>query len=99
MSGVSNSPKEQRARIIAHLQKGPLTTLQARIELNIMYPSTRVMELREEGHWIEKITVVVPSEGGKLKRVARYSLVPDGARMPSSMVARLARLAMQRGGR
>lgn len=91
MGGLFNTAKEQRARILERLRQGPLTTSQARSELGVMHPATRVMELRKQGYWIEKLTVVEVADGGQSHQVARYSLVPDGARMPPSLFARMLR--------
>ena len=46
-NGSSNAAAAQRARILAHLQAGrPLTTIQARRELDVLHPCARVLELR-----------------------------------------------------
>lgn len=40
----------QRNRILDWLRKQPLTTFQARNELDVMHPSARIMELKALGH-------------------------------------------------
>lgn len=46
----STDAASQRQRLLAWLQASPLTTLQARQQLDIMHPAARVQELRERGH-------------------------------------------------
>jgi hypothetical protein len=65
---------QQRARLLLWLQTSPLTTIQARQELDIMHPAARIQELREAGHNI--ITNWIASDTGKAKhRIARYVLL------------------------
>ncbi|MDI1278515.1 helix-turn-helix domain-containing protein [Methylobacter sp.] len=72
----STDSNQQRARILAHLQLSPLTTLQARQELDILHPAARIQELREAGHNI--ITHWATSDTGKAKhRVACYVLLVE----------------------
>ena len=42
----------QRLRLLERLQHGPVSTFEAREELNIMMPAARVKELRNLGHEI-----------------------------------------------
>lgn len=77
---ITNTTSEaQRARLLAaliHAQGRGVTTIEARTELNIMHPGGRVMELRDEGHRIEKFTVTLFDERGrKHSGVARYVLI------------------------
>ena len=69
-----NSAEAQRARLLDALRIGPVTTLEARRELDIMAPAARVMELRGLGHQIATIWARQPTHCGKLHRVARYVL-------------------------
>lgn len=73
-----NSTAAQRARIFDRLQRQPLTTLQARAELDVMHPAARVMELRSLGHEIITQRTQEHSEAGELHCVARYVLMPAG---------------------
>lgn len=75
---MGNSASEQRRKILEALSRGPLSTLEARRNLDIMHPGGRVLELRKQGvnivtHWSKE-----PTEGGKLHRVARYVLLSSG---------------------
>ena len=71
-----NSASSQRERILAALRQGPVTTIFARRDLDIMMPTTRVHELRHrEGcnihtHWAHR-----PTDAGVLHRVAEYVLL------------------------
>jgi len=69
-----NSSAAQRARILAHLQQQPLTTLQARADLDVMHPAARVMELRGQGHEIITHRTYEFSEVGERHCVAQYVL-------------------------
>jgi hypothetical protein len=49
----STKASSQRQRILDHLRNhGPLTTLAARRELDVMHPAARVQELRARGYRI-----------------------------------------------
>ena len=67
----------QRQRILAWLRERPLTTLQARKELDIMHPAARVQELRELGNRIITYWHVTHSDSGTKHRVGRYVLLAN----------------------
>ena len=46
------SASSQRVRLLERLQRGPVDTITARTELNVLHPAARVQELREAGHHI-----------------------------------------------
>jgi hypothetical protein len=70
-----NSAASQRNRILYHLRHaGPLTTLQARHQLDCMHPGMRICELRKSGHPIATVWVNDVTPEGRLHRVARYIL-------------------------
>lgn len=73
-AAFDNSAESQRQRLLSHLYQDPLTTLQAREQLDIMAPAARVMELRKRGYDIETVWVWDLSPCGKPHRVARYIL-------------------------
>lgn len=72
-----NCAAAQRDRILCALSKGPLTTLQARRELDTLHPAARIQELREQGHLITTVWVWDFSASGVAHRVARYVLTPE----------------------
>ncbi|OIQ80991.1 hypothetical protein GALL_372520 [mine drainage metagenome] len=74
-NGSPNAAAAQRARILAHLQRGqPLTTIQARRDLDVLHPGARLMELRRAGWPIVMTWVREATDAGRLHRVGRYWL-------------------------
>lgn len=67
----------QRQAVLARLHCGPMTTLQARQELDIMHPAARVMELRGLGFNIITHRAWEESDAGQEHRVARYVLLAE----------------------
>ena len=66
----------QQARVLAWLMtKGPLTTLAARRELDVLHPAGRVKELREQGHDIFTFWRTETTNQGRPHRVAEYILL------------------------
>ncbi|WP_020484537.1 helix-turn-helix domain-containing protein [Methylomonas sp. MK1] len=76
VNGYSTDTASQRQRILDWLHSSPLTTLQARKELDIMHPAARVQELKQCGHNI--VTHWTTDSAGKAKhRVASYVLFAE----------------------
>ncbi|MFM0543997.1 helix-turn-helix domain-containing protein [Paraburkholderia strydomiana] len=74
---TSNSVADQRARLLEALETGPLTTIEIRRDLDIMMPAARVWELRHRlGKDIAMVWTDRPTDGGRMHRVALYSLLP-----------------------
>ena len=71
------SVQSQRKRILDWLATSPLTTLQARTELDIMHPAARVQELKAQGNNICTHWETVDTGKGK-HRVASYVLLSGG---------------------
>lgn len=72
---AGNDVAVQRDRILEVLQAGhSLTTLEARRELDVLMPATRIFELREAGHPVEKVMVDAMTDAGVRHKVARYFL-------------------------
>lgn len=66
----------QQRRLLTRLQQGPIDTLLARRELNILMPAARVKELREQGHDIHTRRITITDEYGHTHHgVALYTLV------------------------
>jgi len=76
---MSNSAADQRQRLLQELRQRPLSTIDARRELDIMHPAARIQELKERGENITTYWSKEPTECGKLHRVARYVLLSIGA--------------------
>lgn len=70
------SAAAQRARLLDALRCGPVTTLEARRNLDVLHPAMRVCELRREGYRIETVRVPQATESGKDHNVAKYVLLP-----------------------
>lgn len=72
---IDTSARAQRARLLAALQKGAVTTLDARGELNVFVPGVRIFELRQEGHPIvTRLVALLDDQGRPHRRVAQYSM-------------------------
>lgn len=67
-----NNTEIQMFRLLAELRKRPLTTLQARRELDIMHPAARVQKLRERGHNI--ITELSVIEGHRNSNLNPFAI-------------------------
>ena len=74
-----NSTQAQRNRLLDALRCGPITTVEARRNLDIMMPASRIFELREDGFQIETVWVWQVTDANNAHRVARYVLMPVGA--------------------
>lgn len=77
-NGYSTDTASQRKRILDWLQSSPLTTLQARKELDVMHPAARVQELRARGYNIV-LNWVVEYTGKAKHRIGQYVLFAGGA--------------------
>lgn len=70
----SNSADAQRARLLAALRCRPISTIDARRELDILHPAGRVLELRRAGVPVLTYWVTEPTDCGRDHRIARYTL-------------------------
>jgi hypothetical protein len=64
----------QRARLLDHLRRTGITTLEARGRLGIMHPGGRIFELRARGWRIVTTWRRIADEAGRVHRIARYEL-------------------------
>ncbi len=65
----------QRARLLDRLHLGPVDTITARSELNVMAPAPRIKELRDAGHPIYTHRITRTDDQGRTHRsVALYYL-------------------------
>ena len=70
------SAEAQRKRLIDALRCGPVTTIEARHNLDILMPAARVHELKHShGFDIQTIRVRQETDCGKLHSVAKYVLM------------------------
>lgn len=70
-----NSSHDQRQRLLEALHRRPVSTLEARKEMDVLHPAARVMELRKQGipvetHWTTQDTI-----DGRPHKVASYVLM------------------------
>ncbi|ULX55234.1 hypothetical protein A9P79_25700 [Cupriavidus taiwanensis] len=75
MTAHDNSSHAQRLRLLEALRAGPVDTVYAYRQLDILHAPRRIFELRQAGHdialtWVDRLT-----EQGKWHRVGVYSLV------------------------
>lgn len=76
---LSSSASAQRARLLARLQHGPVDTITARRELNILMPAARIKELRERGHPILAQRISMTDDQGRTHHgIALYYLPQTG---------------------
>jgi len=82
---MDNSREGQRLAILKHLyEHGAFTTLQARDELGIMSPASRVLELREQGHRIITHWTTSVDRTGTKHREAKYVLFNRDKKAPTT---------------
>lgn len=79
MASAKNSAEAQRGRLLAALVRGPVDTVRAYRELDILHVPRRVFELRKQGYdistqWAERYT-----EAGEPHRVGVYVLGGAGS--------------------
>lgn len=73
----SNDSAAQREKLYERLLFAPITTIEARRDLDILMPAARIFELRERGHRIDKVWTWERTACGKMHRVALYALRKD----------------------
>ncbi|MDE2254177.1 MAG: hypothetical protein KGL42_07940 [Betaproteobacteria bacterium] len=74
---LPNTSSARRARLLAALRRGPITTIRARAELDVLGVAQRTLELRKAGHQIATLWKHEPTESGRLHRVALYALLQE----------------------
>ena len=73
------SAEAQRKRLIDALQCGPITTIEARRNLDILMPAARIHELKHRhGQNIQKYWIEQETDNGRKHRVAKYVLMVGG---------------------
>jgi len=78
-SSLGTSTHAQRARLLSWLEAGPIDTITARRELNILAPAARVKELKERGHSIISQRISMTDEQGRTHHgIALYYLTHTG---------------------
>jgi len=73
---TANGVAAQRSRLMDELlQRGSVTTLSARREIDVLHVAARIMELRQAGHRIDTVWTTDTTSEGHKHRVAKYVLV------------------------
>ncbi len=75
---LSSSSQQQRKRLLEALKIKPITTIEAREELDIFHPAARVQELRAQGYKIATHRETIETSKGIHDRVGRYVLLNGG---------------------
>ena len=76
----NTSTHAQRSRLLERLRLGPIDTITARHELNVMMPAARIKELRDKGHTIKTHRLTLTDEQGRPHHgVALYFLTQQEA--------------------
>ena len=71
----NTSTEAQRARLLAWLKPGPIDTITARRELNILAPAARIIELRFAGYPINTQRITLTDDQGRTHNgIALYFL-------------------------
>lgn len=75
--GLNNTTAlAQRHRLLERLKSGPIDTLLARRELNILMPAARIKELKDQGHEIHPQYITITDEHGHTHHgIALYTLI------------------------
>lgn len=80
-SNLGVSAFAQRKRLLNRLERGPIDTIAARRDLNIMMPAARIRELRKAGYLIRTTRVARRDDlGREHSHVAMYSLCLEAVR-------------------
>ena len=70
------SAEAQRRRLIDALRCGPITTIEARRNLDILMPAARIHELKHlHGFDIQTVRVRQETDSGKMHSIAKYVLM------------------------
>lgn len=73
------SAEAQRKRLIDALRCGPITTIEARRNLDILMPAARIHELKHlHGFDIQTFRVRQKTDSGRLHSIAIYVLIVGG---------------------
>ena len=73
----ANSTDAQCQRLISELRAGPITTVRARHQLDVLHVAGRIQNLRARGHEIVTTMVKDFTAPGKPHRVAQYALIAE----------------------
>jgi predicted ArsR family transcriptional regulator len=77
---TSHSSNEQERKMMEALRTGPITTLEAANDLDIVHPPNTIRRLRNRGHVIITYWTYQATEPGRpFHRVAKYVLLREAS--------------------
>ncbi len=77
---ASHTSAEQDRRLLVALRTGPLSSIQAANDLDIVHPPSTIRRLRRDGHMIVTDWTFQATEPGRLPhRVAQYVLLKEAS--------------------
>ena len=74
---LDNTAAAQRNRLLDALHVAPVTTIEARSNLDVLMPARRVFELRQMGYVVATVFARQDTDAGKSHLVAKYVLHHD----------------------
>jgi hypothetical protein len=79
---IDNSGSAQRCWLLDWMRNsGPIDTLTARRELNILMPASRIKELKNQGYIFHTQRITITDEQGRShSNIAQYTLISEPAR-------------------
>jgi hypothetical protein len=79
---IDNSGSAQRCWLLDWMRNsGPIDTLTARRELNILMPASRIKELKNQGYIFHTQRITITDEQGRShSNIAQYTLIGEPAR-------------------
>lgn len=75
---IGNAGQRQCERLLAALQRFPISTFEASRQLDVYHAPARVLQLRKQGHKIITLRQRVETEAGVSHRVGLYILQRGG---------------------
>lgn len=72
-----NSAHSQCMRLLHALREKPITTIEARRDLDILMPAARVFDLKADGHCIHTVWTSGITVNNRKHRIASYVLVRE----------------------
>lgn len=79
---LSTATEAQLQRVLDRLKRGPVTTLELRVEQDVIHPPGRIAELRKRGHSISTFMVDRQTDAGAWHKVGMYRLHASAAVTP-----------------
>ena len=79
--GENSLPAQRRCLLDWMRSSGPIDTLTARRDLNILMPASRIKELKNQGYTFHTRRITITDEQGRShSNIAQYTLIGEPAR-------------------